>query len=144
MEWRRGSKWPFLADQPKFSLSPDGPLELVWAVNSRGLTEWHGYPRNTSIPDFYGKVTDGRFILFEVKGRDAINRAMAYQLPSGVRNLRALGRPVQLLAISVSKIRPAEGWAQARNGLLRRGDLAETPAEVEGMKVILDQRWRKR
>lgn len=143
-EWSKGSKWEFRAEQPAFKLTPYGPLDLVWAVNSKWLAEVFGYPANDSIPDFYGRISDGRWIVFEVKGKDAINKAVNAQLPTGVRTLRALGKPVSLLAISVSKIRPSEGWVQTRGGLLRRADVAQTPAVVEGMTVILDQRWRKR
>ncbi len=127
-QWFKGSKWEFLADQPEFKLTPYGPLDLVWAVNSKWLAEQFGYPASDPIPDFYGKLGDGRWILFEVKGKDAINRAIDRQLPTGVRTLRRLGKPVALLAISVSKLPAIRGMGPDEGRVAKEGRPRPNPS----------------
>jgi hypothetical protein len=140
MEWVPGSKWRFAAKRPGLQRTPFGPLELVWAINSRAMVEQFGYPQEEPIPDLYCRIRDGRHILIEVKTKDNIGKAVNVQLPSGVRLLRRFGKPVDLLAVSVTKLIPAEGWAGTMDGYLRRFGLADMPAEISGLNIILDVR----
>ncbi len=113
-------------------------------VNSSYMKKELGYPTGfrITIPDKYGKTSSGIWVLWEEKAKDTVEWALR-QLDDGVRNLKALGRPVGLLGVSVEKLDRKEPWVCNHLGyLMRRDQIGEAPHPIDGMPVMIEQRRR--
>jgi len=95
-----------------------------------------------TVPDRLGRTDSGKWVLWEEKTKDNVDWALR-QLSDGLRNLRALDHPVNMLGIALEKFDPKEGWTADRTGLLvRRPQLGPAPYEISSIRVLVETRSR--
>lgn len=141
--WRLGDRWPPIwKDPPEFNWPNGSRVNFVEVMNGPWLVEHERYPTGPMIPlpDRYGRTTAGHWVLWEQKTRDNVGDALR-QLTGGLRELVALGRQVDMLAVSLERFDGKEPWKCKHDGLLmRRGQVDDAPYTISNRRVMVEQR----
>lgn len=140
--WAVGERWPDeWGRKPTFPRCDGGNCKIIEAWDEEGMHEDFGYPANETIPDLYGHLIDGRWLLCEFKSSSIRNGVT--QLEKGTRQMRGLCHPVSALGIVIDGFKRHDKWRRNNNGLLvvhnSKGRLYERPYTIEGMEIMVEE-----
>lgn len=105
-----------------------------------------GYPSGLAIPDRYGRTSDHKGIILEMKSSDHVSKALV-QFGKGLEILPGIGCEVHRLGLSLERFRPGERYFATQSGrLLSHTRLVRSaPLLVgsnPGLPVMVEQRRR--
>lgn len=107
--WAVGERWPDeWGRKPTFPRCDGGNCKIIEAWDEEGMHEDFGYPANETIPDLYGHLIDGRWLLCEFKSSSIRNGVT--QLEKGTRQMRGLCHPVSALGIVIDGFKRHDKW----------------------------------